>query len=609
MRGEGPASNPFPGPRPFEESEKDRFFGREREVDRIVSLVYSQQLVLLYAQSGAGKTSLWNAGVAPQLRGSGADVLPVARVGGPVPQGVTDEAIDYVQRALLVLQPDSDPALVRTAKLTDLLAGRPRGDDVALRVLAFDQFEELFQLHSEQSLEQQRDFFVQLSEAADADRLLRAVLLLREDYLAQLDPFASLAPARFRARFRLERLDEDAALRAVVEPMERAGRRFEAGVAEELVRDLRTVSARGGRTIPGRYVEPVQLQAVCESLWSKLPAGHEVIRPADLEHYGNVDDALGELYEMSVREATAIKGVDEGFVRTWFERRLITPLKTRGMALQGDRATEGLPNGAVTVLENRHLIRAVDRAGASWYELSHDRFIEPVLQSNKVWRGDTRNELALAARDWEREGRDRNALLRGERLRRIAAWARTHSGDLDELEQDFLRLSQAASFGAQVRVIVAALIPIAPLVLSSVAIYMLWPSVEAATTTGANAAALAGTSWTPTDEIALLLWVAAFGAFGGSLQTIGALTRYVRDARVNVTLLWSSTLHAFVGIALAVLLWVVLLALLFGGEPPIDDLNRFGIAALAGLLGVFAVQVTDKLKDVLDGLFNGSGRP
>ena len=32
-----------------------------------------------------------------------------------------------------------------------------------------------------------------------------------------------------------------------------------------------------------------------------------------------------------------------------------------------------------------HLIRAEWRAGARWYELTHDRFIEPILSSNKVF--------------------------------------------------------------------------------------------------------------------------------------------------------------------------------------------------------------------------------
>jgi hypothetical protein len=351
-------------------------------------------------------------------------------------------------------------------------------------------------------------------------------------------------------------------------------------------------------------VEPVQLQAVCQSLWSKLPPERKLIRHADLEEFGSVDEPLGELYDEGIRVATTVGDMDEGFVRTWFERHLITPVKTRGMALQGDRDTEGLPNRAVTVLEDLHLVRAVDRAGAPWYELSHDRFLEPIIQSNEDWRGVTKNQLALAAREWDREGRDRGALLRGERLRKIAAWASTRAEELDPLEEEFLRLSRAATLGAQLRIVITAPVPILPLLLSFTAIVMLWESVEAATTPGANPEALRWTDWRPADELLLMLWVAAFGALGGSVQTTRAFIDYVRNPRVNVTSLWSITLHALVGIALAALFWVSMRGVLLRPEASTSALNRYGIAALAGLIGFLAKQATDKLKELLDTLFH-----
>ena len=56
---------PYVGPTPFEYNDKDaaRFFGRSRETDEIVSLIFGHPLTLVYAQSGAGKTSLINAGI------------------------------------------------------------------------------------------------------------------------------------------------------------------------------------------------------------------------------------------------------------------------------------------------------------------------------------------------------------------------------------------------------------------------------------------------------------------------------------------------------------------------------------------------------------------
>jgi hypothetical protein len=82
--------NPYVGPRTFEEGDANIFFGREREARDLLSLVISEPLVLFYAQSGAGKSSVINTRLIPGLREEGFMVLPVARVGGEIPEGVSE---------------------------------------------------------------------------------------------------------------------------------------------------------------------------------------------------------------------------------------------------------------------------------------------------------------------------------------------------------------------------------------------------------------------------------------------------------------------------------------------------------------------------------------
>ena len=88
MTAEPSSRSPYPGPRPFEPGEHNLFFGRDREVADLLSLMIAHREVLLYAQSGAGKTSLLNAGVMPSLIQEGFEVLPVARVRGLIPDGI-----------------------------------------------------------------------------------------------------------------------------------------------------------------------------------------------------------------------------------------------------------------------------------------------------------------------------------------------------------------------------------------------------------------------------------------------------------------------------------------------------------------------------------------
>src|SRR5689334_18305171 len=72
---------PFVGPRPFEREDEQYFFGRDQAVIELVSLILANPHVILYAQSGAGKTSLLKAKVLSVLEDQkGFDVLPIARV-------------------------------------------------------------------------------------------------------------------------------------------------------------------------------------------------------------------------------------------------------------------------------------------------------------------------------------------------------------------------------------------------------------------------------------------------------------------------------------------------------------------------------------------------
>ena len=87
--------------------------------------------------------------------------------------------------------------------------------------MIFDQFEELFTYHSEQ-WPKREDFFRQVNQALETYRDLHVVFTMREDYIAELTPYASLLPDQLRARFRLERLKRDAALEAIVAPAEKA---------------------------------------------------------------------------------------------------------------------------------------------------------------------------------------------------------------------------------------------------------------------------------------------------------------------------------------------------------------------------------------------------
>ena len=383
-------ANPYVGPRPFQRKDAPRFFGREREVRDVVSLVIAQRVVLLYAASGAGKSSLLNAGVLPTLEDEkGVDVLPVARVRADDPGRGENVFVSALVSSL-------DEA---SAGLADLLERRPKRRAEALRTLVVDQFEELFSAHPARWRERP-GLFEELRAALERDPGLRVVLAIREDFVAQLEPLAALLPGGLRTRVRLERLDRASALAAVKLPLAGTGRSFAPGAAEALVDDLlrfRVDNERGeSEEVEGEYVEPVQLQVACSTLWTDLPSDVQEITPEHLRTYADVEQVLARFYDEAVAAAAGWSRRRERRIRDWVDRVLITPGGTRGAAYEAADETAGLSNDVVRVLAEKRVIRGEWRAGARWFELTHDRLIEPIRGSNQRYQARRRARLLRA---------------------------------------------------------------------------------------------------------------------------------------------------------------------------------------------------------------------
>lgn len=88
-------ANPYVGPKTFQADQWELYFGRSREARELLSLLIARRLVLFYAQSGAGKSSLINASLIRDLDQQGYEVLPVGRVSGERPDFSVDNIFVY----------------------------------------------------------------------------------------------------------------------------------------------------------------------------------------------------------------------------------------------------------------------------------------------------------------------------------------------------------------------------------------------------------------------------------------------------------------------------------------------------------------------------------
>jgi len=382
--------DPYVGPQPFQRTDSKRFFGREESTDELFSLVLASRVILLYAQSGAGKSSVVNAGLLPLLEKNGFDVLPIARVQGGLPAGKTALQLGnpYVYFTLATWGeqvPDAAAEGILSATLARLPRNTDSYGDPAYRLLIFDQFEELFTSFPACWAQRSR-FAEELARCIDHDVRLRILFVVREDHLADILSLTEAFPASYRSSMRLPLLGNDDAVEAIEGPLRGSGIRYADGVAEKLAEDLTRVRVETSpgevAEVPGDSIEPVQLQVVYIELWRALPPDATVITAEHVTSLGDATAALAHYYDRAVRGTARRAKVDPVFVRRWISSELITPAKTRGTAYRGIRLTAGLPNPAVDALENRHLIRAETRAGAHWYELTHDRFLHPIEQAN-----------------------------------------------------------------------------------------------------------------------------------------------------------------------------------------------------------------------------------
>jgi tetratricopeptide (TPR) repeat protein len=386
MRPKAMITEPYPGPRPFNAGEHCVFFGRDEEIADLRDLIMSYQIVVLYSQSGAGKSSLVRAGLRHALLSQRVRLLS-ARISGDAPVTTDTSSNIYVQNALASLLRKGEVDFKQSFS-ENIARKLHRNNKQARRsaVIIFDQFEELFTAYPDRWRD--RDgFFMAIQEAVKKDPGLRILFVLREEHLAELDAYSDLVPFNFRIRYRLERLKEDAALDAIQRP----ARAFSYCVPEEdakkLIANLRQIKVRSAGSIreaEGEYIEPVHLQVVCHDMWRKRSTESRTLSvPGNVE---DIDATLVSYYDTAVKRAATEGGIRESKIRNWFERELITPRGTRSFVFKGDDSTRGLPNFALGLLEQEHIVRSEPRGAGSWYELTHDRLIAPISRSNAAWR-------------------------------------------------------------------------------------------------------------------------------------------------------------------------------------------------------------------------------
>lgn len=416
----------YPGPQSFTEEDEGLFFGRKRETKALYDLIMVQPLVVLFAKSGMGKTSLLQAGIVPRLRFTEYDpvIIRLNDVQAP-PEHQALRKIAPVAPIVGVTpsHPDNKP---EATLWTEII--RYNREHNGTPLLIFDQFEEIFTLYSD---EQRATFVRQLADVingnlpesirqriregmadgtldtnavAELERTpkVKIVLSIRSDLLHYLHLLSPEIPSILRNRFELLGLRPEQAKEAIINP---AAQAREAGeyaspafnyTADAVSQILSYLSRRQQSLLTGNRQEPeiesFQLQLLCEYIERKVISGASVgdssshidtITPAFYGGEPGIEQILSQFYTNTLNAIPDARQRDKA--RRLLEDHLVKSERRVSVDETTIVQTHGVSTQSLDFLVNKRLLRQDVRETGEYFEISHDTLLTPILKSKLDW--------------------------------------------------------------------------------------------------------------------------------------------------------------------------------------------------------------------------------
>ncbi|MGW7523475.1 nSTAND1 domain-containing NTPase [Streptomyces sp. NPDC054783] len=461
---------PYRGLAPYRQEDARWFFGRERSTSALITQLRAAErtggLVMLVGASGAGKSSLLNAGLVPAVRGGAlhdgrGTGIPHTSATSQDPQETTADCVLHLVPGadplgeLVRLVPDlgtvaadarraeheatENPAVPGSDSPRVAQAAREAVSEWARReasagcrpVVVVDQFEEAFTLCADET---DRRTFIQLLHAActpPADSgepaPVLVVLGIRADFYEQCLGYPELADALQHRHMVLGPLTSTELREAVTGPAKAVGLELEPGLAELIVRE---VSADGPRGAHDAGVLPLLSHALLAT-WQRRKAGRLTL--AGYRAAGGIQGAVAATAErawsgLDPAARTAARLLLLRLVRLGEDTQATRRRGTRRQ-LAEESADPGKTEESLEALVRARLVTL----DADTVEITHEALLHawPRLRH---WIDDDRNDHLLRqrleedGRAWEDSGRDSSLLYRGSRLEQARSWARS-AGD------------------------------------------------------------------------------------------------------------------------------------------------------------------------------------
>lgn len=370
------------------------FFGRRKESEQLLSLVHANQLVVLYGDSGVGKSSLLGAGLIPMLEAGDYMVLRERILESP--------SVTLRHRLAEKLNGESS----KDASLPDLLSAVTAEGTL---VIILDQFEEFF---TRLDSAERASFTGELAGIfSQPDLPVKWVLSLRSEYLAHLNELRPFIPDIFKTDFYLAPLDRESTADAISKPLSLIGMGIENELLNNLTADL---SSEGD-------AEPPQLQIVCYELYQVAIAKEDdTLRLADYNEIGGMVEILGSYLEKTLRR---LEGLQSAHARQILISLIGTGRSSAALSLeeiaQASRLTREDTALLLTRLQDERLVKIISRESLALYELAHAYLANGLAVAPDVLQRRAMEELLhRGVQDWQHY----RILMSQEEMRTLRMW-------------------------------------------------------------------------------------------------------------------------------------------------------------------------------------------
>jgi len=389
--------SPYRGIEPFRYVDRENFFGQTRAIQELYAKILLYRLVVLFGDSGAGKSSLLNAALIPgvQKEGLRAERLRVR----PDPEApISVERIPITEREdrnfLPSIFADDDPDHAGDPVVTHSLESflpTVRSKAVEARpLLIFDQFEELFTLFQQKESVAGKGKELQgrildsiFQIVSDQELRAKVVIVIREDFLGKLEILAKSYPQVLDHRVRLRYLAQDDAQEAILGPF-KGENQFRSRLTEDLGR--RIIDDLSGHALDV-LVPPTQVQIICSRLWDTYSAEKTEIGVAEYSRLEGVTGIVKRFFKSELQEiepalqplAVTTLGhlvTDAGTRDVVSEEKLIGLVERRGMKAEDVHLV-------LEVLEHRRLVNKTSQRGTYFYEVSSEYLIPPIRKESQ----------------------------------------------------------------------------------------------------------------------------------------------------------------------------------------------------------------------------------